>query len=315
MPGALALVQVVERVAPLQWWPAAATIVGLQLLASLALLRLLRVLLGDRPLLLVPLAVGLFTPVTLGSLTWWAAALNSLPLQAGLAWVAAEAVLLARTGRRRHAVRGTVGVAVTLLFYLKAVLVAPFAFAVVALLLRRDGERAWLVEAERRGRALWAGSLAVLALWAGAFVLTRTAAPVRADGTGAVVDTVVAGFRALGPAVLGGPVGWTTFPPSAPLGDVPAWSVAAGGLVLLAACAWTCLRLRGAVLVWVLVLAEVTGGLLLAGAGRAALDLGEVLPLAYRYFAAEAVVLPVAGALLATLPRRARPGVGAGPLG
>jgi len=35
-----------------------------------------------------------------------AAALNSLPMLAALAWVCADAVLLVRTGRRRYAVTG-----------------------------------------------------------------------------------------------------------------------------------------------------------------------------------------------------------------
>ena len=65
---------------------------------------------GDRPALLVPLAVCLFSPLSLGPFTWWAAAMNALPLQIGLAWYVADAVLLARTGAavRRHAARGLV---------------------------------------------------------------------------------------------------------------------------------------------------------------------------------------------------------------
>lgn len=306
MPGAMLLAGLVERLAPLQWWLAAVTVVGMQLLASLALLRLLRVLLGDRPLLLVPLSFGLFSPLTLGSLSWWAAALNSLPLQIGLAWVITEAVLLVRTGQRRHVVRGTVGVAVTLAFYLKAVMVPPVAFAVVALVLMRGGEPSWIRETWRRGRALWRGSLAVLVVWSVLFLLTRSRPPTRAEDGFEVLETVYTGLGALVVTLVGGPIRWAQFPPGAPIADSPGWLLLTGGLLLLAACVWTCRRLQGAPVVWALVTSVTVSGLVLAAAGRALLNLGDVLPLAYRYFAVEAVLLPVAGALLATLPVRDR---------
>lgn len=305
MPGALLLAGVVERGAPLHWWLAAVTLIILQLCASLALLRLLRVLLGDRPLLLVPLAFGVFSPISLGQLGWWSAGLNSLPLQIGLAWVITEAVLLARDGGSRHAVRGTVGVAVTLAFYEKAVLVPALALAVVALVLLRDGERSWLAEAWRRGRALWLGSLAVLAVWAVCYVLASgDRSPVRAEDSAQVLETVYTGLGALAVGVLGGPFEWGSIPPSTPIADSPGWLEVVSGLVLLAACVWTCRRLRGAGLVWALVVGTTVVGLFIAAVGRAVMGLGETLPLAYRYFGVEVVLLPVAGALLATLPPR-----------
>lgn len=49
---------------------------------------------------------ALFTPLGVPGFAWWAAALNSLPMLAALAWVCADAVLLVRTGNRRYAVTG-----------------------------------------------------------------------------------------------------------------------------------------------------------------------------------------------------------------
>ena len=56
----------------------------LQLLASLALRRTLYVILGWRPVLLLPLTFALFTPLSVPAFAWWAAALNSLPMLAAL---------------------------------------------------------------------------------------------------------------------------------------------------------------------------------------------------------------------------------------
>lgn len=304
MPGALLLAGIVERVGPLEWWAAATTLVVMQALASLALLRLLRLLLGDRPLLLVPLTFGLFTPLTLGSTTWWAAGLNSLPLQIGLACFLAEAVLLTRTGARRHALRGTLVFALTLPFYVKAVILPWVGFGIVVLLLLRESGRFSPGAALRRASSLWLGSLVVTGVWAVAYLRTRGRDPVNSGGLDGVVETIRAGLRVLAASLFGGPADWSTEPPWTPIAAPQPWAVAAGGGLLLLAFAWTCLRRRGALAVWVLVAAEVTVGLVLAAAARGALGLADVLPLACRYYAAESVVLPVAAALLATMPSR-----------
>ena len=57
-------------------------------------------------MLLIPLTFALFTPLGVPGFAWWAAALNSLPMLAALAWVCADAVLLVRTGNQRYAVTG-----------------------------------------------------------------------------------------------------------------------------------------------------------------------------------------------------------------
>ena len=63
MPGAFLLAGGITRLAPLEWaWPALSLVV-LQLLASLALLRTLNAILGWRPVLLLPLTFALFTPL------------------------------------------------------------------------------------------------------------------------------------------------------------------------------------------------------------------------------------------------------------
>ena len=63
MPGAFLVAGGITRLAPLEWIGPAISLIVLQLLASLALLRALHVILGWRPVLLVPLTFALFTPL------------------------------------------------------------------------------------------------------------------------------------------------------------------------------------------------------------------------------------------------------------
>src|SRR3954452_3034348 len=116
MPGAFLVAGGITRMAPLNWIGPAVSLVVMQLLASLALLRALYIILGWRPVLLVPLTFALFTPLAVPGYAWWAAALNSLPMLAALAWVCADAILLVRTGERRYAVTGLVAYFGGLLF-------------------------------------------------------------------------------------------------------------------------------------------------------------------------------------------------------
>ena len=105
MPGAFLVAGVITRVAPLNWIGPALSLVVLQLVASLALLRALYVILGWRPVLLIPLTFALFTPLGIPGYAWWTAALNSLPMLAALTWACADAILLGphrQPALRRH---------------------------------------------------------------------------------------------------------------------------------------------------------------------------------------------------------------------
>src|ERR1700742_4975616 len=120
MPAAYLVAGVISRLAPLNWVGPAISLVVLQLLASLALLRTLQVILGWRPVLLLPLTFALFTPLSVPAFAWWAAALNSLPMLAAMAWVCGDAVLLVRTGNQRYVVTGLLVYFGGLLFFEKA---------------------------------------------------------------------------------------------------------------------------------------------------------------------------------------------------
>ncbi|WP_345349310.1 hypothetical protein [Rhodococcus olei] len=308
MPAAFLTAGVTTALAPLQWWAAAATLIGLQLLAALAVLRVLWLLLGPRPALLAVLALYLFAPLTLPAFAWWAAGLNSLPLQAALAWVAGDALLLARTGRRRYAVTGTVVTVVALAFFEKSVLVPFAAYALLALTLRVDGVAAPLRTAWREGRRLWLAAAAVVAVWAACYLAVAT------TGMRVPAPAEAAQFAHHGtslgvvPAMLGGPWRWERWPPGPPWANPPTGLVVAGWIVLLGTLVVTLRCTQRTGWVWAAAAAYVAASeaaMMLARSGPGTTyEIAQTL----RYTSDGAVVLAFGFALIVRAPRRADAG-------
>lgn len=304
VPGALLLTGLLARSAPLEWWPFAVALVLLQLLASLAVWRLVRVLLGDRPAMLVPLTVYLFLPVSLGAFTWWSAAMQAVPLQAGLAWVVADAVRYLRTRRTRYAISAPVVLAVTLMFTERAVMIPLLAVGVVALLLHVEGVLTPLREMWRRMRPLWLGILGVMAVWTWLFLVAVPGEESGSATVGQVVELTGLLGRHLLPALLGGPWTWTDAPPGTPLAAPSSPMFLLSAIALLGFAAWTSWRRRGAPVLWVIATGFVVGNAVLVALGRSSAGFADTLPRTYRYYAAEAVLLAIVVALLIWLPRR-----------
>ncbi|WP_243655129.1 hypothetical protein [Nocardia alba] len=304
MPLAFVLIWLVTEVAPLSWPAAVVVLTGLQLLASLAVLRLLVVLLGVRARLLGPLVFFLFVPLTVPAFAWWSAAVNALPLQIALAWVSADAVLLVRTGRRRYAASGAVVFAVALMFFEKSVVVLPVAFAAVVLTAYVTGGSARV--AARRGGLLWTAAGAVLLAWSACFLFVIQ----RPRGLSAPEHPGTLWSRALSdglvPALFGGPWRWERWQPATPWADAPSVLAVLSWLALILFAVWTMRTRRRVAAIWVcaagygvLTIAPVV--ILRDGPSTAGLLLQSV-----RYFADFAVVATVALALIALAPRRAR---------
>ncbi|MGY1804537.1 hypothetical protein ACI78T_14755 [Blastococcus sp. SYSU D00922] len=305
-PGALLLQGALYRLAPLEWWPSAVALVLIHVLATIAVLRLVRVLVGDRPAMLTPFAVFLFGPLSLGAFGWWSAATQSMPYQVGLAWFVGDAVLLARTGRRRHAITGTLALVGTLAFFERAILMPFLAFALVTVLLYAAGERPAVRAAWRRGRGLWAGSLGVLLVWAIAFV---SLVPAEESGSTAVtVDQVVTLEKqllaALVPALVGGPWQWADLPHGTPLAEPPTALPYLAAVLVALVVVWTSWRRVGALPLWMVAGAFAVASTAPVAVGRAITSFAEALPLTYRYYAGEAVLLAIVAAVLVALPSR-----------
>ena len=216
MPAAFLLSGAITRVTPFGWIGPAISLVLLQLVASLALLRTLHVVLGWRPVLLVPLIFALFSPLGLPAFAWWAAALNALPMVAAMAWVCADAILLVRTGNQRYAVTGTGVFAVGLLFFEKAAVIPFVAFGVAALLAHVLGERTVVTTVWHAGRRLWIASGALTVAWIGIYfvVVDQRRWTLDLSMTGELLIRSVT--HGIVPALVGGPWTWERWAPSSP---------------------------------------------------------------------------------------------------
>jgi hypothetical protein len=251
MPAAFLVAGGITRLAPLQWFLPALSLVVLQLLASLALLRALHVILGWRPVLLIPLTFALFTPLAVPGFAWWAAALNSLPMLAALAWVCGDAILLVRTGNQRYAVTGLLVFVGGLLFFEKAAVIPFVAFATAALLAHVTGTGSPLT-VWRRGIRLWISSLAVTAAWIAVYL--------------AVVDQKRWSFdwsmtwdllrrsvtHGIVPGLVGGPWDWQRWAPASPWGTPPLTVMLMGWVALAAVVAVSVIRKRRIGGVWLM---------------------------------------------------------------
>ena len=250
MPGAFLVAGIMTRLAPLVWfWPPLSLVV-LQLLGSLALLRTLHVILGWRPVLLVPLTFALFTPLGVPGFAWWAAGLNSLPMLAALAWVCGDAILLVRTANQRYAVSGVAVFLGGLLFFEKAAVIPFVAFAVVSLLGYVAGERNSVLTVGRRGARLWIASLVVLAVWVVVYVVVVDQQRWSWD-LAMTWDLLRRSFtHGIVPGLVGGPWAWQRWAPASPWAVPPLTVMVLGWVALTAVVAVSLARKQRLWPVW-----------------------------------------------------------------
>ncbi|WAJ44881.1 hypothetical protein OK015_27980 [Mycobacterium sp. Aquia_216] len=250
MPAAFLVAGALIRLAPLDWTGPAISLLVLQLLASLALLRALHVILGWRRVLLIPLTFALFTPLGVPAFAWWAAALNSLPMLAALAWVCADAVLLVRTGNRRYALTGVLVYLGGLLFFEKAAVIPFVAFAVAALLCHVRGEPSAPLTAWRGGLRLWVASLILTVGWVALYLAVVNQQRWSSDlaMTGELLARSIT--HGIVPGLAGGPWHWDRWAPASPWATPPLAAMVLGWLALIAVLALSLIRKQRIGPVW-----------------------------------------------------------------
>lgn len=307
MPGAFLVAGGITRIAPLNWIGPAISLVVMQLLASLALLRALHVILGWRPVLLVPLTFALFTPLGVPAFAWWAAALNSLPMLAALAWVCGDAVLLVRTGKQRYAVTGLLVFFGGLLFFEKAAVIPFVAFTIAALYAHVTSSGS-VVEVWRRGIRLWVASLAVTAAWVGVYLVVVDQKRWSFDlaMTWDLLSRSVT--HGIVPGLVGGPWDWQRWAPASPWATPPLAVMVLGWVALAVVVAVSFLRKERIGVVWLTAVGYAVACqipiYLMRSSRFTALELAQTL----RYLPDLVVVLALLAAVGLCAPNRERSG-------
>lgn len=305
MPAAFLLAGIITKLAPLNWfWPALSLVV-LQALASLALLRALWVIVGWRPVLLVPLTFALFTPLAVPGFTWWSAALNSLPMLTAMCWFVADAILLDRTGNRKYAATALAAFLGGLLFFEKSVVIPFVAFAMVALLSYLGGAgwsavtRTW-----RRGVMLWIPAGALTAAWIALYLVVVNQKRWSTDLSMTWSLLQRSFTHGVLPGLVGGPWQWDRWVPSSPWAEPSSLVIGLGAFALGATILLTCYRKQRLGLVWLTLLGYLVASevpiYLMRSSAFTALLLAQTL----RYLPDLVVVAALLAAVGLTAPNR-----------
>lgn len=252
-PGGLLTAWLMVRLAGFASWPWVLMLAVGQAAVGVAVYRLLRDLLRPGWGLLVPLALFLFSPLTLEVSSLWLVGLLLLPVQLALVLAVRAQVRYLRTGRHRHLAMVVLWLLFGLLFDPKALLIAPLLF-LLTLFLCTDGSP-WrsLVTAVRRHWRVWL----LLTVLSGAYLAFYLTRPARA------LDQVTSpgqAFTFLGdlvgatvvPGLLGGPWQWTYAGDGPPLVDPYPVAMWLSWLVLATLVVVTVRRRRSAVRAWLL---------------------------------------------------------------
>jgi hypothetical protein len=201
------------RIALYNWVLASAVSFAFLAAANVAALRLLRMLFGERPAILIPLLVYAFCPLTLPDLGEWSSALESVPLQLAIFMALAAHVWYLRTGRARHLIAAAAWVAFGLLFFEKGLALPPLLFAITAWFM--VPARSWLGGIGAALARYWRAWLLYLAMMGGYVLLlavslhtstTQPSTPASASAAfnfarGLLENSFV-------PGVMGGPWQW-----------------------------------------------------------------------------------------------------------
>lgn len=225
MPAAHLLTWTVQAVAPWSYVLPAVLMAAGWLACLILMYRLLVSLVGPTPVLVIPMAFYAATPVTVQATTWWAAAINAIPLQL-CALTGVLLLLPLSQGAQRLKWWRQVGViaclVVGLAFFSKSVLLTVL-FAGVALAWAQVRGRRIVTVTWRAAPAMWVALVALPVIYAVAYLARATAAdeaPAGASVLGVIAYASRSVIGALLPSLVGGPMSltanadaWGTPPP------------------------------------------------------------------------------------------------------
>lgn len=243
LPVGMAIAWLLARVSLYNWPLTCAVTLVLLAAACLAMLRMLRTLFGNRPAILIPLAVFLFCPLSLAGTDWWSVSLEVLPLELATFMAVDAHVRYVRGGRLRDALAGAAWVLVAMAAMDKGAVVPLLLLGLTSAFFV---EGRWGVAAVRAVARYWKAWVLYGALLAGYCVVffiqlpgssTQPGDPGSASHVFDLASAMVG--TTLLPGSLGGPwrwsaVGYAQGSPPAALQQL-SWAVAA--LVVVVSCA------------------------------------------------------------------------------
>jgi hypothetical protein len=297
MPGGFLLTWLTDKVAPLNYTLVVLIDLGIQALAGWLMFKLLVMIFGPRKSILLPLALFLFTPLTLDAFLWWAAALNYLPLQLGMILAIYGHVKYVRTGEWGWLVGAIAGILFALAFFEKGLLIPIYLVGLTLAVLRgQDGQNGWTLLLRRwPATATYAVlSVAYLAFYRAHVSFGFTYSPdalTVSQLAGRVVGTTFI------PGMFGGPWRWLPIGNSGGVAAPPEllrW--ASWELFVVLVLASVLLR-RHAAKAWALLAAYLAADIALLAVGRGS-AIGPVSGQAYRFVADAAVPLSLTVAFL-----------------
>ncbi len=209
MPLSLLMVTPVALLGGFAWWAAALEITILYALGAVACWWMLTRVFGANPRIIAPLTFYLFSPLLLPAITWWAAAINLVAVQAPLFVVIGSHVQYLRTRERRWLVLIALMLLVVSGVYAKGLVVAAVLglfTACYALDAGGPARRIWV--AVRRWWPVWCVYTVIGAATGAAYLMqTRTGSgPQDQASASDLFENLV--LRNLVPALVGGPWTW-----------------------------------------------------------------------------------------------------------
>lgn len=295
MPGAFLLQWPLTRLWPMNYLPLAVLLVVGQAVVVVLFARLALSLWGPRWAAVLPVTIVAITPLTLPTNTWWAAALNGIPLQIALV-VALLAVTRWFRTRRLVPLWGAFAVWLVLLSFSEKLLVVPWAALAFAIVL--DVSHRPSASLRSLLRRTWPVVVAYVVASGGyvALYLHSVGKQPNADAsTSQVAQLFARGFgTSVAPGLFGGPLDWEPIGFGAAIGMPPTWLVVVSIellLVLVATAVAVSPRGRRA---WVWAGLYVLGDLALVAAGRLNVFVDPMVVQGLRYTADAAVPIAVA---------------------
>jgi hypothetical protein len=311
VPGVRWLAALVEQSGTLNWSLAATVVLLLQAVAGLAALAMLVVLHGRRWGIIPPLALYLFSAVTMPSFMWWIAALCQIPLQIAFFLGVAAWVTYLRSRSILWLAVSAGAVALGLVFYTKAALIAP---VLVFVALGYFARGSLLGRVRSTVAAYWPALLVFAVPLVGYAAYYRLAVPQPfTDEEGAQMGQVISSMLAtsLPTSLVGGPWTWWDTTPPVVLAAPPVWSISMSTVAIVGLIGYGFLRRTRTLRAWGLLAAYAVALAVLLGASRGQLY-GAISGLEFRYLTDIACVatlvlglvfLPVRGAVESTEDR------------